>query len=82
MGNSSDSKKAQKEQDMLLQEQINADKAELEAKKQAVFQERLNIINSSRGQIWSPSGTYMPNKPTNSGNQPKLHKSSELGRRS
>ncbi len=43
--------------DQLLEEQINQNKAELEAKRQSLFQTRLDIIKGQGGQIWTPSVT-------------------------
>lgn len=59
---------ANKEQQRLLQEQIDQSNAEIEQKRQAVFQERLNILHSQGAPTWSPStsGGAISNKPTHS----------------
>lgn len=45
---------AQKEQQALLQEQIDQQNAEIEQKRQAVFDQRINIIRSQGAPVWSP----------------------------
>jgi hypothetical protein len=57
-----DIEKAQRQQQQLLEEQAAKDQAELQEKRDSVFKQRLNIINASRGEIWTPTGNYMPNK--------------------
>lgn len=58
-----DIQRAQRQQKQLLNEQTAKDKAELEQKRQEVFQQRLNIIHSERGSIWTPQGGYIPTQP-------------------
>lgn len=41
---------------MLQEQQINANKAELEAKKQNLFQTRLDIIKGQGAEQWKPVG--------------------------
>lgn len=50
--NSDEIEEANQKQQELLQQQIDTTNREIEEKKQAVFNERLNIINSQRGQQW------------------------------
>jgi hypothetical protein len=45
---------AQKEQQELLQQQIDQNNAEIEQKRQSVFDQRINIIKSQGAPTWTP----------------------------
>jgi len=62
--NDNEIRKQQRRQDALLNEQQNMQAAELEQKRKAVFNERLNILNAQRGQTWAPPA--VPSAPSNS----------------
>lgn len=51
--NSKDIERAQKKQDAMLQEQIDMQNADLESKRQEVFQQRKRILDTQRGPSWS-----------------------------
>lgn len=52
---------AQKQNEQLENQQIQQNQAELEAKKQNLYQTRLDIIKSQGGESWSPSyGSPLP----------------------
>lgn len=55
--NSDEIEESQKEQQALLQEQIDQSNAEIEQKRQAIFDERINIIRSQGAPVWSPGKT-------------------------
>lgn len=42
------------EADQLIQQQFNLNQAESEQKRKSLYQERLDIIKSNGGQVWTP----------------------------
>jgi hypothetical protein len=55
----------------LQEEQIRTNKAELEAKKQNLYQTRLDIIKGQGAQIWTPNmGSKVPTP--NTGGKPRV----------
>jgi len=64
MGDSSDKiEESQKEQQQLMQEQIDQQNAEIEQKRQAVFDQRINIIRSQGAPVWSPGASGAKSSP-------------------
>jgi hypothetical protein len=58
-----DIERQQRKQDILLQKQLNEQNAQLEAKRQSVFQERKRILDAQRGPIWTPQQPYIAPPP-------------------
>lgn len=54
---------SQREQQRLLQEQIDQSNAEIEQKRAAVFNERLNILKSQSAPNWNPVSMNPVNNP-------------------
>jgi|GEM_PF-5580117 hypothetical protein len=53
-GGDNDNDDGQSQADQLASEQLSMNKAELEAKKQSLYQTRLDIIKGEGRQVWTP----------------------------
>lgn len=60
-----DIERQQRRQDIMLQNQLNDQKADLEAKRQSVFEQRKRMLDAQRGPSWTPNQPYIapPKKP-------------------
>ena len=63
-----DGSEAQDRSNQLANEQIQMNQAELERKRQNLYDERLDIIKGQGGQSWVPDRTSSSQKGSNNGN--------------
>lgn len=48
--------------DRAVDDQINQQKAEIEQKRESIYQTKLDIIKSQAGQVWQPGGNAPPGR--------------------
>ncbi len=53
-GNSGAQDSGRTESDMLIEQQFKQNQADIQEKKQSLYQERLDIIKSQGKQVWTP----------------------------
>jgi hypothetical protein len=58
--------------EQLLDEQIHQSQAELESKRQSLYQEKLGIIKGQGGQVWEPTKTGASAKGGTGGGMPDM----------